>query len=252
MANVAVSDRDPRSRPAECKQVPLDLIEAERSTQARMRLNPSRVAELAELLKRGVRFKDPLEVYFDGTRYWLGDGFHRVAAYRKAGRAKVEANVREGDHDDAMVHACGANAEHGQPRSREDVRRACLLLLKNDRYRKYSDNTLAKIVRTDNKTVARVREQTGQPPGTTYVDRWGNETEMDTSNLIGRRPKGAAAFADLAPQFHGAVRKLLKEMSLQIESTNRFLLAFLGQLPAKPEKLAELLAEITEGQADAR
>jgi hypothetical protein len=249
MANVSVSTRDPRGRPAERRQVPLDKVEFDRSTQGRERLNPHRVDELAGLLARNVPFQDDIELYEDdGAVFWIADGFHRVAAYRKARRARVWALVRPGGHRDALLHAAGANATHGLPRSRGDVRRSVLLLLRDDEYKRWADNTIAKMVNTDNKTVARVREAIGQPAGTTYIDRYGNETTMDTANIKGRPPAGLAwaraAARDLAPGVRPAVAKLVKAMSLQEAAQNVTLLALLKRLPTDPGALAELCDDL--------
>jgi hypothetical protein len=249
MPNVSVNARDPRGRPAERRLVPLDRVEFDHSTQGRERLNPHRVDELAGLLARGVPFQDDVELYEDdGPVYWLGDGFHRVKAYQKAGRTRVWALVRRGARRDALLHAAGANATHGLPRSRGDVRRSVLLLLRDDEYKRWADNTIAKMVGTDNKTVARVREAIGQPAGTTYIDRYGNETTMDTANIRGRAPAGLAwvraAARDLAPGVRPAVAKLVRAMSLQEAARNVTLLALLKRLPADPGALAELCDDL--------
>ena len=44
----------------------------------------------------------PVVVYFDGKTYWLVDGFHRVAAYRLAGRMEIDCLVIEGTKADAQ------------------------------------------------------------------------------------------------------------------------------------------------------
>ena len=36
---------------------------------------------------------DPVVVYYDGTHYYLFDGFHRVAAAMKVGRKRPQAEV---------------------------------------------------------------------------------------------------------------------------------------------------------------
>src|SRR5262245_41078226 len=115
--------KDPRNRPAERKQILLAKVQITRSTQARDRKTPDHVETLLAVLESGQEFKDAPEVYFDGFAYWVGDGFHRLDAYDRAGRAKVWALVRDGTHRDAMIHAAGANAEHGLRRTRKDVDR---------------------------------------------------------------------------------------------------------------------------------
>src|SRR5262249_19236627 len=154
----------------------------------RVRMNPNRVQDLAELLERGVEFKDDVEVYLDDDGlYWVGDGFHRLEAYQRAKRAKVWAFGRPGTHRGAEIDCAGANADHGEPRPRKCIRRAVKLLLEDDQLRKLSDRTLSKIARCDHKTVGSVREELGLTADkVTITDKHGNETEMDVSNLRGR------------------------------------------------------------------
>ena len=54
----------------------------------------------------------------------LADGFHRVRAYQQVGRSEIEADVYQGDRDDALWFALGANRAHGQRLSSKDKRRA--------------------------------------------------------------------------------------------------------------------------------
>ena len=68
-------------------------------------------------------------VFFDGEVYWLADGFHRCHAAIAAGIEEIAAEAREGGRRDAILHAVGANATHGRPRTNEDRRRAVLMLL---------------------------------------------------------------------------------------------------------------------------
>src|SRR5262245_27087561 len=131
MANVRKDSYDPRNRPAERKMISLARVQIDRSTQARMKKDPNHVQLLVEVLESGKEFKDDPEVYFDGKDYWIGDGFHRLEAYARVGRERVYVLVREGGRHDAILHAVGANAEHGMPRTRKDVRRAIRLALED-------------------------------------------------------------------------------------------------------------------------
>jgi hypothetical protein len=65
----------------------------------------------------------PITVFFDGTDYWLADGFHCVAAAKTAALAEVEVEVRQGTLRDARWFSFGVNAEHGYARSKDDVAR---------------------------------------------------------------------------------------------------------------------------------
>ena len=62
----------------------------------------------------------PVEVIKTPDGYLLADGFHRIDAAALLGHDKIEANVREGTHDDAMELAALANLRHGQPLTRDD------------------------------------------------------------------------------------------------------------------------------------
>ena len=71
-----------------------------------------------------------MAVYFDGQTYWLYDGFHRVAAMRKLGRRKIEAEILQGTYSDmeaawqkGLQEILKANerwlVEHGKPATRK-------------------------------------------------------------------------------------------------------------------------------------
>jgi hypothetical protein len=236
---------DPRQRPAERKLIPLDKVQIDRSTQARVKKNPEHVQALVEVLEAGKEFVADIEVYHDGYVYWLADGFHRADAYAKAGRAKVWAQVREGTHRDAAIHAAGANAEHGLPRSRKDIRRAIGLLLEDEEIARLADTTIAKLARTTDKTVASVRREIGLDTGKrVYTDKHGNQTEMDVS---GQRERGKVtkcfdepvnAFHDLPDTARRVIKDLLAELSLLPKAHYSFVLTWLKQLPPSRKRRA--------------
>jgi hypothetical protein len=185
-------------------------VEIDRSTQARVRLNPATVRQYVELLERKIEFKDDIEVYYEGFVYWVGDGFHRLAAYREVGRARVPALVREGAVREAMIHAAGANSEHGLPRKREDVQCAIDLLLDDDVVGRYSSRMIAKIVRCAPSTVEARRKERGL---VVYTDKHGNETEIDVSGQKGRaRDNPLIGFKDMPDTMRGITRQLIQEL----------------------------------------
>ena len=53
------------------------------------------VEEIVEQMRRGKRI-EPVVVCFDGARYFLQDGFHRVEAARRLRRRKISAEVMPG------------------------------------------------------------------------------------------------------------------------------------------------------------
>lgn len=130
-------------------------IRTDGGTQARAELHAATLAEYAEAMQAGAAFP-PVVVYYDGSDYWLADGFHRVAAARAAGCA-VAADVRPGTRRDAILWAVGANDAHGLRRTREDVRRAIETLLRDAEWGQWADREIARQVHCDHKTVAAVR-----------------------------------------------------------------------------------------------
>src|SRR5262245_37298539 len=79
--------------------LPLDRIATE-GTQARVALSETIIHEYAEALKQGDEFP-PIDVYYDDTTYWLGDGFHRVQAAKEAGLNALAATVHPGGQREA-------------------------------------------------------------------------------------------------------------------------------------------------------
>ena len=64
-----------------------------------------------QLAEGGLRFP-PVILFTDGADfYWLGDGFHRVFAARKAGLTEITAEVRPGTRRDALLFGIGANRD---------------------------------------------------------------------------------------------------------------------------------------------
>ena len=103
--------------------VPLDSLVEDAGTQVRATIDDGVVDDYAEALANGARFPPIIVVRGDKGEI-VADGFHRAAAYRKAGRSEIEADVYHGTVEDAMWLALGANRAHGQRLSNTDKRRA--------------------------------------------------------------------------------------------------------------------------------
>jgi hypothetical protein len=78
--------------------------------------------EYAQLIREGVDLP-PVEVVFDGKRYWLWDGFHRYQAHIAAEADCIMAHITDGKQRDAVWLSFGANKDHGLRRKAEDVRK---------------------------------------------------------------------------------------------------------------------------------
>ncbi|MCO5129292.1 MAG: ParB/RepB/Spo0J family partition protein [Xanthobacteraceae bacterium] len=139
------------------EQISLDLIRADADLQMRDGgVDVGTVAEYAEAMADGAIFP-AVTVYFDGSVYWLADGFHRVEAARKANLTEIAADVRQGGRRDAMLAAVGVNASHGLRRTNADKRRAVMALLRDPDWTRWSNSKIAKQCLVDDKTVAKIR-----------------------------------------------------------------------------------------------
>lgn len=125
------------------KELEIGSIRIDGGTQPRVHLNEIAVAEYAESLTDGAKLP-AVTVFFDGSEYWLADGFHRYFAHSKIGALKIDADVRNGSRRDAVLHSVGANASHGLRRTNEDKRRAVETLLGDEEWAKWSDRELSK------------------------------------------------------------------------------------------------------------
>lgn len=105
----------------------IDLLRLDAGTQARVKTSEETVVEYAELLteKTGWPFNNPVDVFHDGTDYFVADGFHRVLAANRVKRASVPCNVHSGTAHDAKIFGMTANDRHGLRMSRAD-KRACV------------------------------------------------------------------------------------------------------------------------------
>jgi hypothetical protein len=105
--------------------IALSVIQFDTELQFRSRTHLETVQEYAEAYRTEEEVPPemrlpPVVLYFDGSIYWLADGFHRVMARKRLGEEFVRALVFQGTKLDAIFHAAGANKKHGIPLTREE------------------------------------------------------------------------------------------------------------------------------------
>jgi hypothetical protein len=110
------------------KEVPLAKITLDKALQPRISLTAEAVSEYAEAMQEGAKMP-PCVVMWDGSTYWLCDGFHRVTAATRLKWKTIECEVNEGTKEDAMWLAAAANLKHGVRRSNADKQRAVQMAL---------------------------------------------------------------------------------------------------------------------------
>jgi len=164
-------------------------IRTDGGTQPRAGIDEEHVARLREALLAGATLPS-LMVFYDGTDYWLADGFHRMRALRSNGAETLLCEVRQGDRRDAVLWSVGANQTHGLPRSRDDLRRAIELLLRDDEWRQWSDREIARRVGCSHATVGTARkslEASGQ------IDQIDARTATRNGTTYTQAPKAPAS-----------------------------------------------------------
>jgi len=98
----------------------LAVIRLDGGTQFRPRINQDKVKEYKEKMLDDATFP-PIEVMFDGSEYWLYDGFHRYFSVQEIGVKTIEARVTLGTQRDAIRAARKANSNHGLARDYETL-----------------------------------------------------------------------------------------------------------------------------------
>ena len=166
----------------------IDKIRRDGGTQMRPKIDQELVNQYAADMQRGDEFP-AVVVWYDGATYWLSSGFHRTAAAEQLELKAIKADVRSGQHRDAMLHAAsGTNAEHGKRRTRAETRNQLMTLLRDEEWSKWSDREIARRVKVDHKTVGKLRAEmavSGEIPQieTRKVERGGKVYEQKTANI---------------------------------------------------------------------
>jgi len=121
----------------------LDQIRIDGGTQSRVELNQDVVAEYAEAYRDGAQFP-PIVVFYDGSSYWLADGFHRYFGAKAAGKETIYEDVQPGTQREAVLYSLGANAKHGLRRSNADKRRAVETMLADAEWAAWPEAEIAR------------------------------------------------------------------------------------------------------------
>ena len=172
------------------KKINLALIRLDGDTQAREALSQEKVSEYGELMQDGAVFP-AIDVYFDGSEYWLADGFHRYFATQKNGAVSIEANIHTGTLEDAQLYACGANKGRGLEMSWRDIRHVVMRMLGHAKWSQWTNAEIARHVGCSGMTVGRVKSSIQEPSKETkkaYRNTHGQEKTIETKNL-GRKKK---------------------------------------------------------------
>ena len=136
--------------------LPLSTICVDWSINARAAMRREITLEYAEALKGGARFP-PVTVFFDGSAYWLADGFHRYAAYEIAGIPDIPVEIRLGTPRAAALYSAKANGLHGLRPTKSDKRKAIIRMLEDPEWALWSNQQIASLCGAEPDTVDELR-----------------------------------------------------------------------------------------------
>lgn len=211
--------------------LPVSQIRRDGGTQVRIAQNQFTIDEYAEKMVAGAIFP-PVVVFFDGSEYWLADGFHRINAAIQAGIDHINVDIKDGDKRDAILYAVGANSSHGLRRTNEDKRNAVLLLLNDPVWVKWSNYEIARACAVSESLVRSLRLERSDKSERTYTTKHGTVARMNTER-IGKT-------ANIAPE----VRELIRDTPI-IENTDD--ITRLSSL--EPEKQKEVVEKVISGES---
>jgi uncharacterized ParB-like nuclease family protein len=165
--------------------IPILSIRMDGGTQPRASLDKRVIEDYREAMADGAAFP-PVDLYYDGTNYWLADGFHRLTAAIAAGRDEIAATVHQGSQADAQWYSFSANKSNGLRRTNADKQRTVKAALKHPNGASQSNYQIAAHVGVDEWTVRKWREtlSTGIPQiARRTVTRAGATYRQNTANI---------------------------------------------------------------------
>ena len=138
------------------QDVLIDEITIDPTIQPRAQIREDAIFDYSCSISEGIQL--PLiDVFADGNGIWLGDGYHRVEAFKLEGREKIPARVFKGGRREALLYASSANIEHGLRRTNMDKQRAVENVLKDSGLAVFSDCRIATICKVSQPYVSKVR-----------------------------------------------------------------------------------------------
>lgn len=143
--------------------IPISSIRRDGGTQPRAAINREVLSDYMASMAAGAEFP-PVTVFYDGTDYWLADGFHRINAAEKAGRNEVACDVHQGTQLDAQWYSFSANKANGLRRTNQDKQRAVKAALQHPTGAGMSDGQIAAHLGVSDQTVRNYRRRIASTP----------------------------------------------------------------------------------------
>jgi hypothetical protein len=152
------------------KIVGLSEVRIDGGTQFRDQINQDLVKLYAEKMQEGAIFP-PIKATFDGTNYWLYDGFHRYFSIHDLGQKEISVDYVLGDREDAQDLALSANDDHGLQRNNATKRKCVESALGMERHANKSNRDIAKLCKVSDTFVASIRNPEAKKKQAEKVER---------------------------------------------------------------------------------
>lgn len=169
------------------RKISLDQIDIHGGTQTRVKTNEEAIESYAEEMGSGTLFP-PIVLFFDGSTYWLADGFHRYLAAKRIGEPTISAEIHAGGRVDALRHALGANAANGVYRTNADKRNAAAIAL--EEWSGLANSVLADICRVSPELIRQCRRELEQAGKIDKAQRVVGRDGKEYPAEIEREPRG--------------------------------------------------------------
>lgn len=146
------------------KVMNLNALVLDERLQSREEIIEEAVAQYAEDMKRGEHFP-AITVFFDGVSYYVTDGFHRYHAAKRANKASIGCEIKNGTFRDAEFYALTqANKANGMRRTLGDRKKACARMLEDIEYSQYPTSKISELVGLSAPVVTAMRDAMGKTP----------------------------------------------------------------------------------------
>ena len=151
--------------------------------------------------------------FFDGQDYWLADGFHRLHAALKAKLTQLAVEVRQGIRREAVLYSVGANALYGLRRTNSDKQRAVETLLRDQEWRQWSDNAIAKTCGVSQPFVGKSRAKLFPTYNGYKLDHKSLDGRTRNTANIGNSTNGNQHFSPVSSVSEGTENPVVKDFT---------------------------------------
>lgn len=159
-------------------ELPIEKLRIDGGTQPRSHLDESHIEDLIRAIEEDATL-DAADAFFDGSNYWLADGFHRRESLVRCGVKTISVVVRQGTLQDAQWHSYSANQHRALKRNNADKNRSVMSALKHAYGVDKSNVAIASHCGVDERLVRKLRgqlEASGEIPKTEYRETTRNGT----------------------------------------------------------------------------